>query len=73
MHSHRRLKSVYCLQWDFLVHGELRKMNAAIRLTQKQCLIVNAILLIPNDAIFIKKNMKKRIQKMEKKLTWKEK
>ena len=37
-------------------------MNAAIGLIQKQCLIANAILVIPNYAIFIKTNLKQELK-----------
>ena len=34
-------------------------LKEGFQLTQKQCLIVNEMLLVPTDAIFIKVNMKK--------------
>ena len=47
--------------------------NAAIRLMQKQHLIVNAILLFSNHALFIKRNMREQVKKIKKNLTWEDK
>jgi len=46
-------KSVQCSHFDFIVDLQLRKINATIALTE--FLLANAILIIPNYAIFIKK------------------
>ena len=48
-------------------------VGVGIQLIQKQGLMTNAILLILNDAIFIKTNMKKQNFKNKSKLTWEEK
>ena len=48
-------------------------MNVAIEMKHKQRLIVNAIFLIPDDAIFIQKNMEKETLETRKKLTREEK
>ena len=59
---------MHCSHIDFLVDLQLRKMNIAIELTQKQRLIANEILLIPDDTIFIQTNMEKETLKTRKKI-----
>ena len=61
-------KDVHCLHFDFLIDWGLRKINLAIRLTQQQCLFANAIVPLPNDAIFIKTSMKNKNLKNRKEI-----
>ena len=47
-------------------------IRGGFQLTQKQCLIANGMALIPNDAIFIKTNMKIGNLKIKKNFTQEE-